>query len=205
MIWLTDETKKTIASLESGIDKSRMMRWWEEMMAFAPIHSGSPEEEKAIQYMKKRLEEKGLECRIHRFEAYLSEPKCSHLKIISSVEMKIQSTPYRQVGSTTPGGFEAEMIYLSPEELGYAECKNKIVLCEQKTSGDWMGLRNGFLLRLQEMGIKGLVVIEQDDYMPTVCHQRADFSVSGNPTIDKIDEIQTIPAILHIVTEMDRL
>ncbi len=198
MIWLTDETKKTIKSLESGIDKSRMMRWWEEMMEIAPIHSGSPEEEKAIQYMKKRLEEKGLECRIYRFEAYLSEPKYSSLNIISPVEMKIQSTPYRQVGSTTPEGFEAEMIYLSPEEIGYAECKNKIVLCEQKTSGDWMGLRNGFLFRLQEMGIKGLVVIEQDDYMPTVCHQRADFSVSGSPTIDNINEIQTIPAILHI-------
>jgi len=43
-----------------------------------------------------------------------------------------------------------------------------------------------------------LVVIEQDDYMPTVCHQRADFSVSGTPTPENINDIQTIPAILHI-------
>jgi hypothetical protein len=34
--------------------------------------------------------------------------------------------------------------------------------------------------------------------MPTVCHQRADFSVSGSPTDDNINSIQTIPAILHI-------
>lgn len=198
MIWLTDETKSLIKELESGIDKPLMQKTWEEMMEIAPIHSGSPEEEKAIQYMKKRLEEYGLECRIHRFEAYLSEPKHSSLKITSPLEMKVQSTPYRQVGSTGPEGFEAEMIYLAPDEIGYADCRDKIVLCEQKTSGDWMGLRAGFLLRLQDMGVKGLVVIEQDDYMPTVCHQRADFSVSGSPTPENIKDIQTIPAILHI-------
>jgi hypothetical protein len=61
-----------------------------------------------------------------------------------------------------------------------------------------MGLRNGFLLRLQNMGIKGLIVIEQDDYKPDVVHQRADFSVSGSPTPDNIDQIQTIPAIVHL-------
>ncbi|HUV34037.1 MAG TPA: M28 family peptidase, partial [Candidatus Desulfaltia sp.] len=85
-----------------------------------------------------------------------------------------------------------------PEEMGYADCRGKVVLCEQKTSGDWMGLRAGFLLRLQNMGVRGLIVVEQDDYMPTVVHQRADFSVSGNPTPENIKEIQTIPAILHV-------
>ena len=198
MIWLTDETQLLIKELEKGIDKPRMQRNWEEMMEIAPIHSGSPQEEQAVQYMKKRLEEYGLQCRIHRFEAYLSDPKYSSLKITAPIEMKVQSTPYRQVGTTSPEGFEAEMIYLAPDEIGYADCKGKIVLCEQKTGGDWMGLRAGFLLRLQKMGIKGLVVIEQDDYMPTVCHQRADFSVSGSPTTDNINDIQTIPAILHI-------
>jgi hypothetical protein len=198
MIWLTNETKILIKELEAGIDKQSMQHNWDELMEFTPIHSGSPEEEQAILYMKKRLEAFGLECRIHRFEAYLSDPKYSSLKILSPIEMKINSTPYRQVGTTDPEGFEAEMIYIPPEEIGHSNCREKIVLCEQKTSGDWMGLRAGFLLRLQKMGLKGLVVIEQDDYMPNVCHQRADFSVSGNPTNDNINDIQTIPAILHI-------
>jgi N-acetylated-alpha-linked acidic dipeptidase len=198
MIWITDETKRLISDLESGVDKILMQRNWDALMEIAPTHSGSPQEEQAIQFLKKRLEEYGLECRIHRFEAYLSDPKYSSLKITAPIEMKIQSTPYRQVGTTGPDGIEAEMIYLCPDEIGYADCQDKIVLCEQKTSGDWMGLRAGFLLRLQRMGVKGLVVIEQDDYIPTVCHQRADFSVSGNPTSDNINDIQTIPAILHI-------
>jgi len=198
MIILNDETVELIERLEAGIDKGLMQGNWEEMMEIAPILSGSEEEERAIMYMKEKFEEYGLECNVHRFEAYLSQPKYSSLKILSPTEMEVQCTPYRQVNSTGPEGLEAEMIYIPPEELGYADCRDKIVLCEQKTSGDWMGLRNGFLLRLQNMAIAGLVVIEQDDFKDFVCHQRADFSVSGSPTSDNIDDIQTIPAILHI-------
>ena len=198
MIWLTDETKKLISRLEEGIDKPRLQRHWEKMMEIAPILSGSPAEERAVHYMKKKFEEYGLECQVHQFEAYITQPVRSELKIVSPIEMKVQCTPYRQVGTTTSDGFEAEFIYIPPDELGYADCKDKIVLCEQKTGGDWMGLRNGFLLRLQRMGILGLVVIEQDDYVDSICHQRADFSVSGNPTSDNINDIQTIPAVLHI-------
>lgn len=198
MIWLTDDSKKLIEKLENKIDKKEMQTNWEQMMEFAPIHSGSLEEEQAIQFMRKKIEDVGLETKIHRYEAYISNPKYSSLRIIHPIEMEVQSTPYRQVGTTTSEGFESEIIYIPPEELGYVDCKGKIVLCEQMTSADWMGLRNGFLQRLEKMGLKGLVVIEQDDFMPTVVHQRADFSVSGSPTSDNIDQIHSIPAILHV-------
>jgi len=198
MIILTDETRRLIADLEKGIDKKRMQVNWERMAEFSPIHSGSPQETQAMEFIKERLEEYGLEPRLHAFEAYISDPKYSSLRITHPIKMEVQCTPYRQVGTTTPEGFEAEIIYVPPEELGYAECSGKVVLCEQKTTGDWMGLQAGFLLRLQRMGVRGLVVIEQDDYMPTVVHQRADFSVSGSPTPENIKDIQTIPAILHI-------
>ena len=198
MIWLTDDTKRLIERLEAGVNKEMMLANWEQMMEMAPLHSGSPEEEKAIQFLKEKFEEYGLECKVHRFDAYISDPKYSKLKVTEPVELEIQCTPYRQVSSTSPEGFTAEVVYIPPDELGYAECRDKIVLCEQQTSGDWMGLRNGFLLRLQNMGLKGLIVIEQDDYKPNVVHQRADFSVSGNPTSDNFDLIQSIPAIVHI-------
>jgi hypothetical protein len=198
MIWLTDETRRLIKRLEAGVDKDLMLTNWEQMIAMAPLHSGSPEEEKAVQFLKEKFEEYGLECQVQRFDAYISDPKYSKLKVIEPVELEVQCTPYRQVSSTSPEGFTAEVVYIPPDELGYADCRDKIVLCEQQTSGDWMGLRNGFLLRLQKMGLKGLIVIEQDDYKPNVVHQRADFSVSGNPTSDNIDKIQSIPAIVHI-------
>ena len=56
---------------------------------------------------------------------------------------------------------------------------------------DWMGLRYKRLLQLQAMGVKGLIVIAQDEFMPTVIHQRADFSVSGHPTPDNVDQIHS--------------
>jgi hypothetical protein len=139
-----------------------------------------------------------VEPEILRYEAYISDPKYAKLEILQPLKLELKCTPYRQVGTTGPEGIEGEVIYIAPEDIGRAACRDKIVLCEQQTAGDWMGLRADLLLNLQERGIKGLIVIEQDSYKPDVVHQRADFSVSGNPTSDNIDRIQTIPAIVHL-------
>ena len=93
---------------------------------------------------------------------------------------------------------DGEIIYLGPSEIGNADCRDKIVLAEHKTAGDWMGVRYPLTLKLQKMGLKALILIEQDDFMPSVIHQRADFSVSGSPTSDNIHLIQTIPATLSV-------
>jgi len=198
MIWLTQEDRKLLAEMEAEISKAEMMANWEAFMELTPIHSGSEEEEEAFLFLKAKLEEYGLEPEMLRYDAYISDPKYAKLEILKPIEMELKCTPYRQVGTTGPGGIEGDVIYVAPEDIGRADCRDKIVLCEQQTAGDWMGLRDGLLLRLQEMGIKGLIVIEQDDYRPDVVHQRADFSVSGNPTSDNIDQVQTIPAIVHL-------
>jgi hypothetical protein len=198
MILLPEEDRKLLRKMDSEVSKELMQANFDDLMEYPPLHSGSPEEEKAIQALKMKLEEYGLEPKILRFEAYITDPKTAKLTVTAPQVMEIQTTPYRQAGSTTPDGFEAEVIYVPPDMIGYQECRGKIVLCEQKTSGDWMGLQGRLLLKLQEMGVAGLIVIEQDDFMPTVCHQRADFSVSGNPTPDNFHLIPTIPAILHV-------
>jgi len=198
MIWLTEEDRNLLAEMEGKISKELMQENWERFMEHTPIHSGSPEEEAALRFLKGKLEEYGLEPEILRFDGYISDPKGSKLKILQPLEMEIACTPYRQVGTTGPNGIEGEVIYISPQNIGKVPCKDKIVLAEQRTARDWMGLRDGLLLKLQKMGVKGLIVIEQDSYKPDVVHQRADFSVSGNPTSDNIGLVQTIPAIVHV-------
>jgi hypothetical protein len=198
MIWLSEEEERLLSEMLGEISKEELLGNWQAFMEFTPIPSGSPQEREAIEFIKRRLEEYGLEPRLHWFDAYITEPKYARLEVLSPRRMEVQCTPYRQVGSTGPEGFEGEVIYVSPEEIGEVECRDKIILAEQRVAGEWMGLRDGLLLRLQRMGVKGLIVIEQDTYVPTVCHQRADFSVSGNPTPDNIDEIQRIPAIVHV-------
>jgi len=198
MIWLTEEDRALLKEMEAEISKEEMQTNWEALMELTPIHSGSEEEEAAFQLLKAKLEEYGLEAEMIRYDAYISDPKYAKLEILQPLEMELKCTPYRQVGTTGPEGIEGEVIYIAPEDMGRAACRDKIVLCEQQTAGDWMGLRAGLLLNLQERGIKGLIVIEQDDYKPDVVHQRADFSVSGNPTSDNIAMVQTIPAIVHL-------
>jgi hypothetical protein len=198
MIWLTEKDRELLKSMETMISKEEMLKNWEAFMEITPIHSGSEEEETGFQFLKQKLEEYELETQMLRYDAYLSDPKYAKLEILQPIEMTLNCTPYRQVGSTGPEGIEGEVIYIAPENIGKVACENKIVLCEQQTAGDWMGLRDGLLLKLQHMGIKGLIVIEQDSYKPDVVHQRADFSVSGNPTSDNVEKVQTIPAIVHI-------
>ena len=198
MIWLTDEDKELLAELEGEVSKEELQRNWKSLMELTPLPSGSQQEEKAIQFLKSKLEEYGLKPQVLRYEAYISEPKLARLEVLSPEMVEVQCTPYRQVGTTGPEGIEGEVIYIDPEQIGRIDCRGKIVLAEQKTSGDWMGLQGVLLLKLQNMGVKGLIVIEQDSFMPTICHQRADFSVSGNPTIDSIDLVQRISAIVHV-------
>ena len=198
MIWLTEEDRELLKDMEAMISKEEMQANWEAFMELTPIHSGSEEEEEAFLLLKAKLEEYGLEPEMLRYDAYISDPKYAKLEILQPLEMELNCTPYRQVGTTGPEGIEGEVIYIGPEDIGRAACRDKIVLCEQQTAGDWMGLRAGLLLRLQGMGIRGLIVIEQDSYKPDVVHQRADFSVSGNPTNDNIAKVQTIPAIVHL-------
>jgi hypothetical protein len=198
MILLPEEDRKLLRKMEAEVSKETMIANFDELMQYPPLHSGSAEEEQAIQVLRKKLEEYGLEPKILRYEAYITDPKTAKLTVTAPQVMEVQTTPYRQAGSTSQEGFEAEVIYVPPDMIGYQECRGKIVLCEQKTSGDWMGLQGKLLLKLQDMGALGLIVIEQDDFMPTVCHQRADFSVSGNPTSDNLHLIPKIPAILHV-------
>jgi len=198
MIWLPEEDRKLIKQMESEVSEETLQGNFDDLMRYPPLHSGSPQEEQAIQCLRGKLEEYGLKPEILRYEAYITDPKYARLTVTAPQLMEVQTTPYRQAGSTTPDGFDADIIYVPPDMLDYAECRDKVVLCEQRTGGDWMGIQGKLLIKLQEMGVKGLIVIEQDDYMPTVCHQRADFSVSGNPTSDNIHLIPTIPAILHV-------
>jgi N-acetylated-alpha-linked acidic dipeptidase len=198
MIKCQKEDLAVVENMGKEISKEELMENWKQFMTFTPIHSGSSQEEDAAQFIKQKLEEYGLVPEILRYDSYLSNPKWARLVVLEPHNFEIQCTPYRQVGTTGAEGFEGEVIYLSPEEIGRTECRDKIVLAEQKTSGDWMGLRYPLTLKLQEMGIKGLIVIEQDTFAPSVIHQRADFSVSGNPTSDNIHRIQTIPAMVSV-------
>ena len=122
--------------MEGEISKLLMKKNWRLFMEHTPIHSGSPKEEAAVQFLKERLEEYGLEPEVFRFDAYISDPKWAKLEILAPLEMEIKCTPYRQVGTTGPEGIEGDVVHISPKDIGKVPCKDKIILAEQQTAGD---------------------------------------------------------------------
>ena len=202
MIKLSENDKKILNKMIRKISKEKLKKNWEEIIKFTPAPSGSEQEEQIIQFIFHKLEEYGLKPKMYRYDAYMSEPKWSKLEILDPKKTEIQCTAYQQVGTTSPEGIEGEVIYLELDELGNTDCSGKIILVEQETNDSLRGLQAGLqypkMLELQKMGAKGLIVIEKDSYAPTVIHQFADFSVSGNPTPDNFHLIQTIPASVAV-------
>jgi len=104
MIRLSENDKKILNEQITEISKEEVKKKWEEFMKFTPIHSGSAQEEQAIQFIRRTLKGYGLTPEVHQYDAYLSDPKWSKLEILEPRKTEIQCTPYRQVGTTGPEG-----------------------------------------------------------------------------------------------------
>ncbi|MCJ7574463.1 hypothetical protein MUO93_09415, partial [Candidatus Bathyarchaeota archaeon] len=118
MIWLPEEDKKLIKQMEGEVSKQILQENFDDLMRYPPLHSGSPQEEQAIQCLRGKLEEYGLEPKVLRYEAYITDPKYARLTVTAPQRMEVQTTPYRQAGSTTPDGYNADVVYVPPDMLG---------------------------------------------------------------------------------------
>jgi len=179
--------KKLLGELEQEVSTDHLVVNWEQLMKFTPMPSGSPQEWQAVQFLQAKLEEYGVAHQVLWYEGYVSEPKEARLTVLAPKEQTIPCAPYRQVTSTPAEGVQGEVIYIPPDEIGKTVCREKIVLCER-----------GFFREIQElwtMGAKGIIAISVDTFAPDVIHQRADFSVSGNPTSDNYSVIPQIAMV----------
>lgn len=191
MIWLSSDDRKLLDRFESEVSAEEMEKNWKNIMEFSKnppyMIAGSPEEEAAVQYMKKTLEEYGVSVKILRFPGYISTPISSNLKMISPREMDFQCCPDRTAGSTPLEGKEAELIYIELENLGKVECKDKIVLTDEGA------VENKKIM--DKLAAEGIVSISRDTFMQTVIHHGSNFYISGNPTSDNYHLIPNIPAV----------
>ena len=197
MIWLSKTDKDLLHELSSEISAEELKENWHRIMDFTPMPSGTPQEEAAVNWLKQKLQEYGLEPKILRYPAYISLPKEAQITVLSPGKVDIHCSPFRAVASTPNEGIEEELAYIESKNLGLVPCSGKIVLTDQAT-GEFMGIRQAQLLKLQEMGAKALVVICEDTYIPSLIHQRADYSVSGNPTVDNFEEIPQIKGMVLV-------
>ena len=72
MIWLSPEDKNLLEILEQEISEDYLQKTWEQLLKFAPMPSGSPQERQAIKFLKAKLDEYNVSNQLIWYEGYVS-------------------------------------------------------------------------------------------------------------------------------------
>jgi hypothetical protein len=158
--------------------------------------SGTPSNEKSVDYILEALAGYGVRATAPEFQAWLDFPRLfdSEVKVLSPIEKPVEAMALAQIASTQPGGLEGELVYAGGGALADYDGKNvrgKIVLVDfdRGPSRPWKNYVAGVL-----KGATGLIVVDYKG--PTRVYNRGTVkSVWGNPTPDNIDEIGRIPVV----------
>ena len=172
---------------------------WRHVEWFASVGeklSGTPSNEKSVNYILDTLREYGVKATAPEFQAWLDFPKLfdSELKVISPIEKPIEAMALAQITSTPTEGVEGELVYVGGGALADYEGKNvhgKIVMVDfdRGPTRPWKNYVAGVL-----KGAAGLIVVNYRG--PTRVFNRGTVkSVWGNPTPSNIGEIGRIPAV----------
>jgi hypothetical protein len=154
--------------------------------------AGTEEERKAAGYIKKRLDEYGIDSTIHEFDAYISLPGEASLEILSPVQASLPCLPRIFITPTPPEGMEGEVIFLGKGlEADYRgiDPRGKIVLLEPGgTEGRMDAARVG-----QEKGAAAQIHVTSGQ------HRAINFgqfrTTWGTPTWETFDKAPKTPAI----------
>ncbi|MFB3884403.1 MAG: M28 family peptidase [Thermodesulfobacteriota bacterium] len=213
--WL-DAEEKELEKQVLGEYSSDQVRKHLEYLTTLTRRAGTEDELKAAKYIKNKLEEYGVDGRIHEIDAYISLPGEAELEILSPVQRSIPCLPRTFIPSTPPNGIEAELILVpgsgSKENDQGIDLRGKIVLVE-------LGYREGRIdsLRIaEERGAAGQIQVTgkalhihevKDTTFSGLSNQVYPAEKSrlinigqirytwGNPTPDTMDKIPSIPVI----------
>ncbi len=172
---------------------------WRHVEWFASVGeklSGTPSNEKSVEYILDALRDYGVKATAPEFQAWLDFPRLfdAELKVISPVEKPVEAMALAQIASTPPEGVTGELVYAGGGALVDYEGRNvhsKIVMVDfdKGPTRPWKNYVAGVL-----KGATGLIVISYRG--PTRVFNRGTVkSIWGNPTPDNIDEIGRIPAV----------
>jgi hypothetical protein len=152
--------------------------------------AGTPEEQKAVEYIVKTLREYDIPVKVFELDAYVGFPKEAEAKILSP-KKKIKCIPFAFSAPTPPEGIQAEVVYVqggSEENYKGIDVKGKFVLAElsfhpprpQKTK------------IAEQHGAAGILISGPSG---NIISKGTVKSVWGNPTPNQINQLPKIPAI----------
>lgn len=190
----------------AGISKERC---WEHVKWFAGVGeklSGTPANERAVDYVLDRLKGYGVEASAPAFQAWLDfpDPSEAELRVISPERRVVKVVPLAQAAPTPPEGVEGELVYVGGgglRDYEGVEARGRVALAEfsRPPARPWKNYVAGIT-----RGAIGIIIIGYTG-PETVYNWGTVKSVWGNPTPDDIDEIGRIPALLVSAEDGRRL
>jgi hypothetical protein len=116
----------------SEISTECLMQHVKEISKYVRI-SGSEEETRSLEYVKKTLAGYGLKVKEYQFDAYIGYPESAELLVSSPQNRKISGVSAALAPSTSSQGIEAEIAYVGSgdeEMFSKTEVRGKLVLVE---------------------------------------------------------------------------
>ena len=189
---LSDFEREVIAEVSKD-------RCWKHVEWFASVGeklSGTPSNERSVDYILQELSAYGVETTAPEFQAWLSFPKMSDAEmIVLEPERKaINCIPFAQIRSSGDEGVEGELIYVGGggiDDYKGKNAHNKIALAEfsKPPARPWKNYVAGVL-----NGAAGLIIISYPGPRK-VLNRGTVKSVWGNPTPETFEDIGRIPAV----------
>jgi len=156
--------------------------------------AGTPEIQKAANYIMNNLEKYGLETRIDHFPIYQSYPKSANLRVVHPETKVIEAKPACHIASTLPEGIEGELFYLNVgayEDYEGKDVSGKIGLVDMT----WDPARPEKARIAYEKGLKALIIMNWGAIDNPVIQMGAVKSQWGNPTPETFKKIPQLPVI----------
>lgn len=173
------------------ISSDNMMRHVGEISKYVRM-SGSDEETKALEYVKKTLTTYGFKVREHRFDAYVGEPKSAELQILTPDTKKIIGVTAALAPSTSRDGTESELVDVgagTEADFRKRDVRGKLVLVKDLAEPE-------IAKRADNHGAVGQIFI--NDYKP---HEGIVSVVWGTPRQETAPLLPATPCIS--ITEQD--
>ncbi|MFX1535157.1 MAG: M28 family peptidase [Promethearchaeota archaeon] len=134
MSWLPSGKSELEKKILVEVNSDELFKHVEFLSKFDRI-SGGPGEAKAIEYVKKKLEEYGVPIELYEFESLLSYPIAAELEVTAPEKTSVECITH---AFSTSGDEIGELVYVGsgyPEDYEKVNVKGKIVLCDGITAG----------------------------------------------------------------------
>jgi hypothetical protein len=148
--------------------------------------SGSEEESKALEYVKKTLTNYGFKVREYRFDAYIGEPKFAELDVLTPEIKKVSGVTAALAPSTQQGGIEAEIVDVgagTEADFANKDVRGKLVLVKDLAEPE-------IAKRADTLGTVGQIFV--NDYK---AHEGIVSVVWGTPTLETAPLLPATPCI----------